>query len=55
MVIRLGNNEGLKTLTKTLTFVNANAAAECSTIALHKSCSGELTMDYLTTLNIQTF
>ena len=53
-VIRLGNNEVLKTLTKTLTFVdadtNGNAAAnvdadadtEGSTIALHERCSGEL-------------
>ena len=47
-MIRLGNNEVLKTLTKTLTFVdadtNAKAAddAEGSTIALRECCSGEL-------------
>ena len=47
-VIRLGNNEALKTLTKTLTFVdadtNANADAGGSTIALPERCSGELIM-----------
>ena len=39
----LGNNEVLKTLTKTLTFVDANAAAYAggSTIALCERCSGE--------------
>ena len=49
-MIRLGNNEVLKTLMKTLTFVdadadanaNASAAAEGSTIALRNCCSGEL-------------
>ena len=45
-VIRLGNNEVLKTLTKTLTFVDAdaNAASDAggSTIALCERCSGEL-------------
>ena len=47
-VIRLGNNEVLKTLTKTLTFVDAdtnvnrNAATKGSAIALHERCSGEL-------------
>ena len=45
---RLGNNEDLKTLMKTLTFVdvdaNATAAAECSTIAVRDCCSGELKM-----------
>ena len=46
-MIRLGNNEVLKTLTKTLTFVdndanaNANADAGGSTIALPERCSGE--------------
>ena len=48
LVIRLGNNEALKTLTKTLTFVdadtNANADAGGSTIALPERCSGELIM-----------
>ena len=39
-VVRLGNNEGLKTLTKTLTFVDADANG--STIALRERCSGEL-------------
>ena len=39
-MIRLGNNEVLKTLTKTLTFVDANT--EGSTIALRECCSGEL-------------
>ena len=39
---RLGNNEGLKTLTKTLTFVDADANAGGSTKALHERCSGEL-------------
>ena len=34
--------EVLKTLTKTLTFVDANAKG--STIALHEHCSGELKM-----------
>ena len=45
-MIRLGNTEVLKTLTKTLTFVeadaNANADAGGSTIALRERCSGEL-------------
>ena len=43
-VIRLGNNEALKTLTKTLTFVDADANADAggSTIALPERCSGEL-------------
>ena len=47
-MIKLGNNEVLKTLMKTLTFVdvatNADAvdAAEGSTITLHEHCSGEL-------------
>ena len=39
-MIRLGNNEVLKTLTNTLTFVDANAGG--STIALPECCSGEL-------------
>ena len=43
---KLGNNEVLKTLTKTLTFVdadaNADAAAGGSTKAFRKRCSGEL-------------
>ena len=43
-VIRLGNNEVLKTLTKTLTFVDADANANDSTIALPERCSGELKM-----------
>ena len=41
---RLGNNEVLKTLTKILTFVDAN---EGSTIALREHCSGKLKSDYL--------
>ena len=41
-MIRLGNNEVLKTLTKTLTFVDADAGG--STIALPERCSGELTI-----------
>ena len=45
-MIRLGNNKVLKTLTKTLIFVdadsNANADAGGSTIALPERCSGEL-------------
>ena len=42
-MIRLGNNEVLKTLPKTLTFVDADAAnAGGSTIALRECCSGEL-------------
>ena len=56
LVIRLGNNEVLKTLTKTLTFVdagananaNVNADAGGSTIALPERCSGELKNDKLT-------
>ena len=52
-VIRLGNNEVLKTLTKILTFVDADADAaantdadsvadaEGSTIVLRERCSGE--------------
>ena len=43
-VIRLGNNEVLKTLAKTFTFVDANADSEGSTIALRERCSGELKM-----------
>ena len=42
LVVRLGNNEVLKSLTKTLTFVNADANARGSTIALRERCSGEL-------------
>ena len=51
-VIRLGNNEVLKTLTKTLTFVdahanaNANADAGGSTVALCEPCSGELKISH---------
>ena len=43
-MIRLENDEVLKTLTKTLTFVDAeaNANAGGSTIALRERCSGEL-------------
>ena len=45
-MIRLGNNEVLKTLMKTLTFVDADANADAdaggSTIALCERCSGEL-------------
>ena len=45
-VIRLGHNEVLKTLTKTLTFVDADANTTAdaggSTIALGERCSGEL-------------
>ena len=40
-MVRLGNNEVLKTLTKTLKFVDADAGG--STIALRERCSGELT------------
>ena len=46
-VIRLGNNEVLKTLMKTLTFVDANTKANAnanSTIAVRKHCSGKLKM-----------
>ena len=45
-MIRLGNNEVLKTLMKTLTFVDAkfNADVEGSTIALPERCSGKLKM-----------
>ena len=42
-VLRLGNNEVLKTLTKTFVDADANAD-EGSTIALYEHCSGELTM-----------
>ena len=46
LVIRLGNYDALNTLTKTLTFVvadaNANADTGGSTIALPERCSGEL-------------
>ena len=54
LAIRLGNNEVLKTLTKTLTFVDANANSapnavvadtEGSTIAPCERCSGELKTD----------
>ena len=44
-VIRLGNNEVLKTLTKILTFVDADAAADAADSegnTLHERCSGEL-------------
>ena len=47
-MVRLGNNEALKTLTKILTFVDADANASAdadaggSTIALPERCSGEL-------------
>ena len=46
LVIRLGNYEVLKTLMKTLTFVDANADAGGSTIALCERCSGELIIKY---------
>ena len=45
--VRLGNNEVLKTLMKTLTFVDSNAAAataEGSTTALREHCSDKLKM-----------
>ena len=47
-MIRLGNNEVLITLTKTLTFVDAeaNTAAEGSTIALCEQCSGKPKIKY---------
>ena len=47
-MIRLGNNEVLKTLTKTLTFVDANTNANAggSTIALPERRSGELKTVY---------
>ena len=45
-MIRLGNNEVLKTLTKTLTFVDADANADAGGskihVALPERCSGEL-------------
>ena len=41
-MIRLGNNEVLKTLTKTLTFVDADVNAGGSTIALPERCSDKL-------------
>ena len=41
-MIRLGNNEILKTLMKTLTFVDAEANAKGSTIALRERYPGEL-------------
>ena len=41
-MIRLGNNEVLKTLMKTLTFVDTDADVRGSTIALCGCCSGEL-------------
>ena len=41
-VIRLGNNKVLKTLTKTSTFVDADANANGSTIALREHSSGKL-------------
>ena len=41
-MIRLGNNEVLKTLTIALTFVDATPDVEGSTIALRENCSGEL-------------
>ena len=46
-MIRLGNNEVVKTSTKTLTFVDADAnttaaEAEGSITALRERCSGEL-------------
>ena len=46
-MIRLGNNYVLKSLTKILTFVDAdaNGAAEGGTIALRERCSGELKTD----------
>ena len=43
LVVRLGKNKVLKTLTKTLTFVDADG----STIALHERCSGELKKKYI--------
>ena len=45
-MIRLGNNEVLKTLTfvDADTAVNANTTAEGSTLALRERCSGELKM-----------
>ena len=48
-VIRLVNNEGLKTLTKTLKFVDTDASADAggSTIAIQERCSGELKIQEL--------
>ena len=47
-MIRLGNNEVLKTVMKTLTFVDASADAAAdfggSTVTLRERCSGELKM-----------
>ena len=43
-MVRLGNNEVLKTLTKTLTFVDTDTNAGGSTTALRERCSGELKM-----------
>ena len=61
-MIRLGNNEVLKTLTKTLTFVDASANANAkantdaggSTIALPKHCSGKLKIEEICHLQSQT-
>ena len=46
-MIRLGNNKVLKTLTKTLTFEDADADTEGSTIALCECCSGELIKNFV--------
>ena len=46
-VITLGNNEVLKTLMKTLTFVDAYSNAEGSTVALLERCSGDIIKNYV--------
>ena len=55
-LIKLGNNKALKTLKKTLTFVDADANTEGSTIALCERCSGKLKMikirSHFTVVNI---
>ena len=52
-MIRLGNNEVLKPLTKPLTFVDADA--EDSAIPLREHFSGELKGVYDTLLSVQFF
>ena len=52
-VIRLGNNEVLKTLTTTLTFVATDANADGNTIALRERCTGELKMNRINKLILE--
>ena len=56
-MLRLGNNEVLKTLTKTSTFVDTdtNANAEGSTVVLLEHCSSELIKMFAAVISTKVF